>query len=64
LFVDKRINTKEVIFFTKDLIEMLGLVKNPNILRATNSNWIRVQVIKIETLKRKIRKKVKEKKNI
>ena len=43
---------------------MLGLVKNPNILRATNSNWIRVQVIKIETLKRKIRKKVKEKKNI
>ena len=48
-------------FFVEDLIGTLGLAKDPNVFRATNSNQIRVQVLEIKTLKRKIRKEVREK---
>jgi len=42
LLVDRRIDKGWVVFFAEDLIEMLGLAKDPNVFRATNSNWIRI----------------------
>ena len=42
LLVDRRIDKKWVMFFAEDLIGTLGLVKDPNVFRTTNSDRIRV----------------------
>jgi len=42
LFVDRRIDKGWVVFFAEDLIGMLGLAKDLNVFRATNSDWIRI----------------------
>jgi len=42
LFVDRRIDKRWVVFFTEDLIGTLGLAKDLNVFRTTNSDWIRI----------------------
>jgi len=42
LLIDRRIDKGWVMFFAEDLIGTLGLAKDPNVFRATNSDWIRI----------------------